>query len=362
MQAPVGVLVHTRQVSVAPSRFVHLLSPVLVIWAEFAACTLATGYAGSRLSRYADVIGEKTGLGGTWIGLVLLASVTSLPELVTGITAVAWADAPNIAVGDVLGSQVFNLAILVVLDYLHRGSSLYTKAKQSHVLSAGFGVLLMALVGFDMLLASQTSAYSYAHIGYSTPLIIALYLVAMRTLYRYEVRQIAEFMTESAERYRDITLRQAATRYAIAALVVVAAGIWLPFVGTQIARLYAWHDSFVGTLFIAAATSLPEMVVTLAAMRLGAIDMAIANLLGSNLFNVAIIAIDDLAYTRGALLAAVAPAQALSVFSALMMTGAVVVGLIYRAEGRVLRRLGWVSLLLVVLYLANTWVLFRHGG
>ncbi len=351
---------HTAPASDCPRR--RPVPAEFLIWIKFALCCAAITAAGSRLSRYGDVIGEKTGLGGTWIGLVLLASVTSLPELVTGITAVVWTEAANIAVGNILGSQVFNLAILVVLDYLHRGASLYTQAKQGHVLSAGFGVLLISVVGFDMILASQTHAYRYAHIGFSTPLIAALYLVAMRSLYRYEKRQIAEFISDTAEQYSDITLAQAAVRYAAAALVVVAAGIWLPFLGTEMARLYAWNDSFVGTLFIAAATSLPELVVTLAAMRLGALDMAIANLLGSNLFNIAIIAIEDLAYTRGALLADVSPAQTLSVFSALMMTGAVTVGLIYRPDGRVLVRLGWVSLLLLAMYLVNTWVLFRHGA
>lgn len=338
------------------------MSPLVLVWLQFAACAAAITVAGSRLSRYGDVIAEKTGLGGTWIGLVLLASVTSLPELVTGVTAVTWADTPDIALGDVLGSLVFNLAILVVLDFLHRDSSLYTRARQGHVLSAGFGVMLIGVVGYGMVLARQAGAPAIGHVGVTTPVILALYLVAMRTLYRYEKRQIAEFMAEGAEQYPDVTLAQAVRRYAAAALVVVAAGIGLPFVGAEMARLHGWHDSFVGTLFVAAATSLPELVVTLAAMRLGAIDMAIANLLGSNLFNVAIVAVDDLAYTRGPLLANVADAHALSVFSALMMTGAVVAGLIYRAEARILKRLGWVSVLLAALYLANTWVLFRHGG
>src|SRR5574341_1134667 len=99
-----------------------------VPWLEFAACAGLIGYAGSRLSRYGDVIADKTGLGGTWIGLVLLATVTSLPELATGISSVTAAGVPNIALGDALGSTVFNLVLIVMLDFLHRGESVYTRA------------------------------------------------------------------------------------------------------------------------------------------------------------------------------------------------------------------------------------------
>jgi cation:H+ antiporter len=136
----------------------------------------------------------------------------------------------------------------------------------------------------------------------------------------------------------------------------------LPFVGVELAQHYGWHKSFVGTLFVAAATSLPELVVTLAALRLGALDMAIANLLGSNLFDIAIIAIDDLFYLRGPLLSHVADTHAFSAFSALTMTGAVIVGLLYRPQRRLFGVVGWIGLVLLAIYLLNTYVLFRHGS
>ncbi|MDP2025101.1 hypothetical protein [Sulfuriferula sp.] len=114
-----------------------------MIWLQFILCMALIGFAGTKLSRYGDIIADKTGMGGTWVGLVLMASVTSLPELITDISAVTVADAPNIAIGDVLGSCVFNLAFLVVVDFLYRGESVYTRASQGHILSAGFGVVLL---------------------------------------------------------------------------------------------------------------------------------------------------------------------------------------------------------------------------
>jgi len=337
------------------------VSQAFFVWLEFGVCAALIALAGWRLSLYGDVIAEKTGLGGTWIGVVLLASVTSLPELATGVSAVAAANAPDIAVGDVLGSCVFNLAILVVLDFVHRGESIYAKAGQGHILSAGFCVLLLGFVGFSLLLAPRIGGLSLGHVGIYAPVIVMLYLLSMRAVFTYEKRQMAAYVEEAAERYPHMTLRQAVLRYSLAALIVVGSGIWLPFIGQDIAVLYNWHASFVGTLFIAGATSLPELAVTLSAMRLGALDMAIANLLGSNLFNLMILAVDDLFYTQGPLLAHVTAVHVVSVMSALMMTGAVIVGLLYRPPGRLFRAVGWISVLLLLVYLLNAYVLFRLG-
>ena len=102
---------------------------MLIVWSEFFACVVLILVAGVRLSRYGDVIAEKTGVSRTWVGLILLATVTSLPELVTGISAVALANLPNIALGDALGSCVFNLLIITVLDFLYREESVFIRAR-----------------------------------------------------------------------------------------------------------------------------------------------------------------------------------------------------------------------------------------
>ncbi len=334
---------------------------VTLVWLEFFICVALIGVAGTALSRYGDVIADKTGLSGTWVGLVLLATVTSLPELVTGVSAVTVADTPDIALGDVLGSCVFNLVILTILDFLQREESVYTRASQGHILAAGFGVVLIGFVGFNVLLADRHIGLAFGHVGIYTPLIVILYAVAMRTLFRYERAQMETYTGERAERYPGISLRQAVQRYVLAAFVVVGAGIWLPFVGEQIARVMEWEATFVGTLFVAFATSVPEMVVTVSAMRLGALDMAISNLLGSNLFDILIVAVDDLFFTRGPILAHVSSVHAVSAISAMMMTGIVIVGLLYRPKTRLFRAAGWASLLLLGIYLLNAFVLYLHG-
>lgn len=332
-----------------------------LIWLQFAICAGLIGLAGPELSRSGDIIAEKTGLSHSWIGLILLATVTSLPELITGLSAVTVADVPDIAVGDVLGSCVFNLAILIVLDLLHREEPIYLRAHQGHILAAGFGIVLIGFTGMSVILSDQRFTINIGHVGLYTPIMIGLYLIAVRTVFTYERNQREEFVEDVAARYADITLRRAVRRYLVGAAVLVAAGVWLPFVGADLAAAMGWNKTFVGTLFVAGATSLPELVVTVAALRLGALNMAIANLLGSNLFDILILAIDDIAYLKGPILSHVSPVHAISAFSAVIMSGIVVVALLYRARARVFRYVDWISISLFLVYLLNSYVLYVYG-
>jgi cation:H+ antiporter len=121
-----------------------------------------------------------------------------------------------------------------------------------------------------------------------------------------------------------------------------------------------WHTSFVGTLLVPVVTSMPEFSVTLGALRSGALDMAIANLLGSNLFNIVIVAIDDLLYQPGPLLSYVSVIHGASAMSAVIMTGLTIVGILYRPQTRVLKTVGWISLGLFTIYLLNSTVLYLY--
>ncbi|MEN8129118.1 MAG: sodium:calcium antiporter [Pseudomonadota bacterium] len=333
----------------------------MIVWLQFALCVTTIGYAGVKLSVYGNVIANKTGLSGTWIGLIMLATVTSLPELATGISSVGIVDVPEIAVGDVFGSCVFNLLIIVLLDLLKRDESIYIRASRGHILSAGFSILLIGIPGISILLATSHSNLSLGHIGLYSPLIIVLYIVAVRTVFRCETRHIHASVNQAPDQYPHLALRQAVFRYMAAALVVVVTGVWLPYVAEALAQQTGWQQSFVGTLFVAFVTSLPEMVVTVTALHLGALNMAVGNLLGSNLFNMLILAIDDIIYVQGPLLSAVSTSHGISAFSAMMMTGAVIVGLLYKRESRVFKTVGWPSIFLILVYLMNSYILYTYS-
>lgn len=337
------------------------MSSLWLIWAQLALCAGAIAVAGTLLSRYADVIADKTGWSGAWVGLVLLATVTSLPELATGISSVTLADAPDVAVGNVLGACVLNLSYVAVLDVLKRDEPLFQRAGLGHILLAGFGIIMLAVAGLGLAMSQFPLARSLGHVGLYAPALLVLYLLAVRISFRYERSQVAAGAELAASRYPDMSLHQAAWRFLVAAGVVVAAGVWLPFIATDLAVAMQWTQSFVGTLLVAMVTSLPELVVTLSALRLGAVDMAIANLLGSNLFNVLILAIDDVFYARGPILEAVSQVHAVSAMSAILMSGVVIIALLTKPAGRVMRLASWASVALGAVFVLNAYVLFSRG-
>lgn len=334
------------------------MNPTILIWGQFFLCVVLIGLAGVRLIRYGDAIATLTGLSRSWIGLILIATVTSLPELVTGLSAVTIASAPDMAVGDALGSTVFNLAILALVDVFYRKDAVYAVASRGHILSAGFGIILLAAAALVLILTTQGILPSIGHISWGSPVILVLYVLAMRSIYLAEQRH--HFHSDRSPP-PAISMKAALTGYALASMVIVGSGIWLPLIGVELARIMGWSNSFVGTLFVALATSVPELATTFGAVRIGAIDMAIANLLGSNLFDVLILAIDDLAYRPGSLYAQVSPIHAVSALSACLMTGAVVIALAYRPVSRVLHVGSWASIALLALYLLNGMLQYWHG-
>lgn len=331
-------------------------SPVFV-WLQFVVCMALIGIAGTRLIRYGDAIAALTGLSRSWVGLILVATVTSLPELVTGLSAVAVTNTPDIAVGDALGSCVFNLAILAFVDAFYRKAPVYLVASRGHVLSATFGVILLLTTALILTFSAQGGMPSLGHISLGSVVLVGLYAVAMRFIFLLERKQAAP----ASEDASPLSLRAALTGYVMASVVIVGSGIWLPFLGVELAETMGWSNSFVGTLFVAFATSVPELVTTVAALKIGAVDLAIGNLLGSNLFDVLILAIDDVAYQSGPLYGYVSEQHTVSAFTAAAMSGTVIVALTFRPATRILGFGSWASFALLGLYLLNAVVQFLHG-
>lgn len=314
--------------------------------------------SGAKLSKYGDIIAEKTGLSRAWIGVVLMASVTSLPELITGISSVTYAGVPDIAVGDVLGSCVFNMVILAILDAVHRPMPISTKAHQGHVLSASFGLLLLSIVCVSIFLRENLSPLGW--VGPYSLLFVVIYLTAMRLVFSYEKRKVAEFLKEIVEElhYKDIGIRTAVLHYGINALVVIIAAMFLPKIGEGIAESTGLGQTFVGNILIAVSTSLPEVVVSIAAVKMGAVDLAIGNLFGSNIFDISILAIDDILFIKGPILSFANPNHLISALSAIAMTAIAVIGLTYRAEKK-RWFLAWDSVAIIVLYISNIVLLYH---
>ncbi|MBI5642159.1 MAG: sodium:calcium antiporter [Deltaproteobacteria bacterium] len=335
----------------------------MLLWIEFILCGIIIIFCGAKLSKYGDVIAEKTGFGGAWTGLILMASVTSLPELITGISAVTIAGVPDIAAGDLMGASVFNLLTLALLDPMDKGSPIFSKIGQSHVLSAGFGILMLGLVSVSILLGDIVPSLFNA--GLYTPILIFTYIIAIRAIYYYERRAIVKIAKEVSEKlqYTHIPLKKAVVMYSLYAAIVISAAMALPFVAGRIASTTGLGDNFMGTFFVAGITTLPELAVSISAIRIGAADLAIGNLLGSNMFNMALLAIDDIFYMKGPLLKDISSMHATTGIMAMLMTAIALIGISYRPEKKAFLRFGWDSFTMAVIGVINMVLIYlKQGG
>jgi cation:H+ antiporter len=322
----------------------------MFVWLEFAGISALILFSGSKLTRYGEIISEKTGLSGLWLGTVLMAGVTSLPELATGMSAV-FHDLPDIAVGNVLGSCAFNVLILGLLDTLSRKVPLSSRINQGNILTAGLSILFLGGASLSLFLGPRLPGLGW--VGITTPLTVAGYFLVMRMAFKFERRRAkANSAAAEVRATSAMSLRDAVLRYAFHALVVVGAAIFLPAIAERIARITGLGETFVGNIFVGVATSLPELTVSVTALRLGAVDMAVGNIFGSNMFNLLILGLQDVFYLKGPILAAVQAQNVVPAVTAMAMTGLAIAGLIYNAE-RKLFIWAWDSFGVILVFTAN---------
>lgn len=328
----------------------------------FTLCAIIIFFAGKKLSIYGDKIAEKSGLGKAWIGLILMASVTSLPELIVGISSSSIVRSADLAVGDVIGSCAFNLTILAILDiFVPKHQHLFFVASgQRHILSAALGLVLLALAGFGLFLPLDYVVIP--GLGIISMLFIIVYLASVRIIYQYDqIRKLTEPESVESENVKSLTLRSLFLRYTGYALIVILAALFVPYFADKIATETGLGTSFVGTVLVAASTSLPEIAVSISAVRMGSVDLAIGNLLGSNIFNMLILALDDLFYTDGILLKDASDIHLISIFSAVVMAGIAIAGFTYQAPKKrflmaidAFLMLGVFILNMIILYMLST--------
>ena len=331
-----------------------------MVWLKFAACLAIIVFAGTKLAHYGDVIAEKTGLGRIWVGLLLLAAITSMPELVTGLSAIGLVGLPDLAVGNLLGSCLFNLAILAGLDIMSRPQPVLSRVSSGHLASVIFGVILAGVVAGGIWGSARFDITAVAGGNASGVAPLVIYVFAVWWIFR-GVRRQAATANHSLPPDEGFSRRAVYLRFGLAAAAVIGAGIWLSLVGDELAVTYGWHASFVGSLFLAITTSLPELVVCVAAMRLGAVDMAVADVLGSNMFNLALVTPVDIAYRRGPVLSAVLEGHALTALLTLIMSLVVMAGLRQRRQRMTFAVISWPSVVLIGLYIFGMRQIFVAG-
>jgi cation:H+ antiporter len=208
-------------------------------------------------------------------------------------------------------------------------------------LIASLAVVMTGLAGL-LIVARQSS--SLFHIGIGTGAIAVMYVFGMRVVFRQEsmrrrgeqLERVVEKVEVALDRRAQAPLKRAAWGFAAGTLGILIAAPLLAQSAMEIAEITGISSTFIGTSLVGIVTSLPELVTTFAAVRLGAFDLAVGNLFGSNAFNMAILFIADMAYWKGPLLAAVEPAHAVTALVGIVLMSVGNMGLIYRAEKRFL--------------------------
>lgn len=325
-----------------------------MVWLKLAICIIVILFAGQKVAKLGDIIAEKTGAGRVWMGVIAIALITSLPELFAGISAVTIVKQPDLTIGNLLGANAFNLLNLALLDIFHRHGSVFTLASVSHRVTAWYSLLLLAVVAAGIFVSTNYFSGAIGWIGWYTPVLALLYMFSVRQIFYYEKsreKQETELLYEHVA-----SLSRTVFQFVIASIFIVGAGIWLAIIGDEIAQTTGWGENFVGSLFLAFTTTLPEIIVSFTALRIGAIDLAVANMIGSNMFNMMIITVTDLFYTEGPVLAKVSQTNLIIAGAVALMTFLFIAG-IRRRFHRVFR-LTWVSLGTIILFLMSAYFTF----
>ncbi len=322
------------------------------------------------LAKFVDKIAEQTGMGGSIAGLVLLAGATSLPELSVGYAAIAQG-AADLTAGGVLGSSLVNLLILALVDLGFR-RRIFGNANTGHELSAVIGALLTGLVLLGIVSDSDVLIWRVGPI--SLAVIVVYFLSARLVFYQTQSQDVAE-KNLKAEQQPDgaaeaaggneqggkslVSLLLNIAGFVAATAVIYFVAPLLAEKGDEIALVTGLGRTFIGTLLLAGVTSLPEAVSTITAVRIGAVNMAVGNIFGSNACNMLIFAVLDLA-TAQSLLSSVSETHAITAACAIVVTTVALLSTLYVPRKRL-----WLlepdAALIAMLVLGSLYLVYLQG-
>lgn len=325
-----------------PVNVVVVLLSAALVWA-----------AGTRLARIVDAIAERTGIGRVFAGFLLLGSVTSLPELATVITAAHGGHA-NLALSSILGSVSTNVLLLALADAaLGRDALTSVIAHPATLLQGVLGILLLGVVA----VAITVGDIELFGLGVWSAALVPLFGIAVWLTLVYENRptwMVADGSTipglaPAEPDERGLSLRGLVARATAAGLVILVAGYLLAETGDAIAYTTGISESMVGFVLVGLATSLPEISSMIGAVRIHRYELAIGDIFGTNLFDLLLVPIADLAYRQGAILNAAGRFESLAVLLGIVLTAVYVIGLLDRRNRTVLR-MGYDSLTAIVVF------------
>ncbi|MDO6564145.1 sodium:calcium antiporter [Amphritea sp. 1_MG-2023] len=317
----------------------------------FGAAALVIIMAGSKLAKLSDSLADQTGLGEALFGVLFLAGVTSLPDFAATLTAAVDAR-PNLAMSNVMGSMAVNLVFLAVADSVYRQANLeHAAASTVNLMLAGLLIVLLTLP----LLAVFSPAMTLFNIHPITVVIIIAYLfgfhlvVHTKTKPMWFPRQTRHTVADQPDTQHHDNLTWVWITFIGMAALTGAAGWILMESAKLIADQTDISETLMGGFFTALATSTPELVTTIVAIRIGALTLAVSNILGTNCFNMLVVAAADLGYTQGSIYHDIAPVQVTWALVSILMTAILLLGMV-RRETYGIGKIGFESALIFAIY------------
>lgn len=302
-----------------------------VIW--FALISAGVAILGIVLSRSADSLGNAFRLDRSITGFLLLAAATSLPELVISCQ-VAREGSAGMAVGSLLGSCLMNLLILAIIDLTRRTRGrMLTPQAAAHALASLSSILLAAVVAVAVLLPMMPS---FGRFHSATIVIAIVYVITFRLV--YVDRRVSSVSVDDEEVASPVPKNpwwRPALWYGASTLGIFLMAPPLATSSVELSDLLQLSGTFFGAVFLALVTSLPELVTTSEATRMGAEDMAIGNIFGSNAFNLLILVGVDLSYNQP-LYDSLGSVHVVAALGIIVTTTVATMGLLYRAKRRIL--------------------------
>lgn len=326
------------------------------VWVTFAAAAGLIVFAAMKLASYGDIIAARTKIGGMFVGVLLLAGATSLPEILTAINAIA-NDQPNLAAGNFFGSNAFNMFILCILDVFSRDQRVLRNAAFKHTLSGGMAVFLGTLALFFVVAnpITDTIHFQIGWVGIDSILIIAFYIFGVYLIQKNSPDTVSTDMTEE-ELASVPSLKTGLIGFILASLLLVVVSPFMVKSSEVIADITGLGTTFIGSTLVAFVTSLPELITTITALRIGAAEMAIANLFGSNMFNMFGIAIADIFYTKGRFIATIDQSFVVVGMLGVLLTSFALIGNIVKFKRIKVIELD--SIIMALMYFAGMYLLY----
>lgn len=327
----------------------------------FIVAAFVIAVVGTKMTKIADRLADKTGLGEAVVGALFLGGSTSLPGIVTSVTTAAGGHA-ELAISNALGGIAAQTAFLGLADIVYPKANLEHAAASAANLSQG--TLLITLLSLPLLAIAtpQVTLWSIHPASFIIPLayIFGLRLISSaRETPMWSPRRTRETrLDEEAENTSDrSSLMGLWLRFGFYALTIAVAGYVVARSGVAIAEQTGISESVVGGLFTAVSTSLPELVTSIAAVKQGALTLAVGDIIGGNSFDVLFIAFADFAYREGSIYHALTQSQSFIIALTILMTGVLLLGLL-RREKHGIGNIGFESFLILILYLGGFTLLF----